>query len=208
MSLTCPWFPSGAEWGIFITKLGIGIEANAAGIGIPALCISVRFPRNPYRTGYPYPGTGLVPASSFLFIPVPDWPVPEMSDIPALMKMYTMQIYTTSDGMGYTLHVHAAGGGKGTPCTSLLLVVEKGCTQHVYIAGFGNGYSLDVQCPYRWWWKGIQWYTMHVHTSCGGWGTTGKSIRLAWKGILCMSYTAVGGGGERDTSCTSKLKEV
>jgi hypothetical protein len=23
-----------------------------------------------------------------------------------------------------------------------------------------------------------------------------------------MSYTAVGGGGERDTSCTSKLKEV
>ncbi len=26
-----------------------------------------------YRTGFPYSGTGLVPASEFLFIPVPDW---------------------------------------------------------------------------------------------------------------------------------------
>jgi hypothetical protein len=55
MSLTYPWFLSGAEWGIFITKLGIGIEAKAAGIGIPALCISKS-------------GTGLV-----TLIPVPDW---------------------------------------------------------------------------------------------------------------------------------------
>jgi hypothetical protein len=45
----------------------IDIEADAAGIGIPASCILVR-----YRTGSSYPGTELVPASVFLFIPVPD----------------------------------------------------------------------------------------------------------------------------------------
>jgi hypothetical protein len=47
--------------------MAIGIEVDAAGIGILASFISVR-----YRTGFPYSGTGLVPASAFLFIPVPD----------------------------------------------------------------------------------------------------------------------------------------
>ncbi len=44
-------------------KLGIGIEADAAGIGIPASCISVLYWSNRVpRTGSrPYPGTGVVP---------------------------------------------------------------------------------------------------------------------------------------------------
>jgi hypothetical protein len=45
------------------TQLGIGIEADAAGIGIP---ISEKLP---YRTGSSYSATGLVPASAFcLFV--------------------------------------------------------------------------------------------------------------------------------------------
>jgi len=36
-----------------------------------------------YRTGSPYSGTGLVPASALLFIPVPDWLDAGQSDIPA-----------------------------------------------------------------------------------------------------------------------------
>ncbi len=41
--------------------------------GIPASCISVRTEAFRFRTGPPYSGTGMVPASAFLFIPVPDW---------------------------------------------------------------------------------------------------------------------------------------
>jgi hypothetical protein len=46
------------------------IEADAAGIGIPAFSISVRYGTRAFRfqTGLPYSGTGLVPASAFLFM--------------------------------------------------------------------------------------------------------------------------------------------
>ncbi len=67
-----------------------------------------------YRTGSPYPGTGLeVLASAFLLISVPDWPDAGQSGI---LKKRTPYVHTESDGMGYTLHVHTAGGGKkGVP---------------------------------------------------------------------------------------------
>jgi hypothetical protein len=55
-----------------VPKLVIGIEANAAGIGIPAIIISVRGGAFRYWTRSPYSGTGLVPASALLFISVPD----------------------------------------------------------------------------------------------------------------------------------------
>jgi hypothetical protein len=46
--------------------LGIGIYADATGIGIPATGISDRS-----QTGSLYSGAGLVLASAFMFIPVP-----------------------------------------------------------------------------------------------------------------------------------------
>jgi hypothetical protein len=90
--------------------------------------------------------------------------------------------------MGYTLHVHTAGGG--------------------------IGYTLA--CPYCWWWKDIhpsclycwqwkwihpghpncfQWkgYTLDVHTACGGKDTPCMSILLPVK---------------RNTPCTSILLVV
>jgi hypothetical protein len=45
----------------------MGIKADATGIGILATGIS-----NRYRTRSPYSRAGLVPASAFFFIPVPD----------------------------------------------------------------------------------------------------------------------------------------
>ncbi len=37
----------------------------------------------------------------------------QTSDIPALIKTYTLHVDTASDGLGYTLHVHSAEGGRG-----------------------------------------------------------------------------------------------
>ncbi len=69
-----------------------------------------------YRTGFSYSGTGLVPASAFLFIPVrTDW----MPDADSLTFRHLKN--------GYILHVHTAGGGgceRDTQCTSKLQVVE------------------------------------------------------------------------------------
>jgi hypothetical protein len=41
-----------------IAQLGIGIEADAAGIGIPASSFSVRYRSIPTGLGNPYSGTG------------------------------------------------------------------------------------------------------------------------------------------------------
>ncbi len=48
-----------------------------------------------YRTGSSYPGTGVVPAMAFLFIPGPDW-VDGQSGIPALIKKYTPHVHTAN----------------------------------------------------------------------------------------------------------------
>jgi hypothetical protein len=51
--------------------LGIGIEADVAGIGIPEFHISVQY-RGAfrYRAGSPYFDTGMVMASKFLFLKI------------------------------------------------------------------------------------------------------------------------------------------
>jgi hypothetical protein len=85
------------------------------------------------------------------------------------------------------LHVHTTGGGRDTPCTSILLVVE------------GIHHALQ----YYWLWKG---YTMHVNTAGDRNGYTlqvhndggGKSV--VEKDTVCNSKIHV---VERDTSCTS-----
>ncbi len=73
-----------------------------------------------YRTGSSYSGIGMVPASAFLFIPVPDWLDAGQSDIPAfkkrgalctstfwwLWKGYAVHVQTAGSGKCYTLHVH------------------------------------------------------------------------------------------------------
>ncbi len=62
---------------------GIGIEADAAGIGILAFILSV-----PYWTRSPYPGTGLIPASALLFILVPASPMPDSLAFRHSKKLY------------------------------------------------------------------------------------------------------------------------
>ncbi len=52
--------------------MGIGIEIDATGIGIPHLVSQSGTGSFRYRTGSPYTGTGQVPASLFLFITVLD----------------------------------------------------------------------------------------------------------------------------------------
>jgi hypothetical protein len=60
-----------------------------------------------YRTGSPYSSTGLVPASAFRFIPVPDCLDARQSDIP---------VRTVSIGGGerdtHAVHVQTAGSEK------------------------------------------------------------------------------------------------
>ncbi len=49
-----------------------------------------------YWTGIPYSATELVPASAFLFIPVPYWLDAGQSDIPAFKKGYILHVHTAS----------------------------------------------------------------------------------------------------------------
>jgi hypothetical protein len=85
-----------------------------------------------YRTGYPYSGNALFPASVFLFIPVSDWLDAGQSSILGICKTFTKVKKKTnslhSDGLGYTLHVHTARDGQGYSRTSILLVVERDTT--------------------------------------------------------------------------------
>jgi hypothetical protein len=96
--------------------LGIGIEINAASSGISAASFSAPWYRS---TGFPYSVTKLLPASAFLFIPVPD---AVKSDIPAFEAL-------CDGGEGYTLHV-----------CSILLAVERDTryTLHVCFADGGK----------------------------------------------------------------------
>ncbi len=81
------------------------------GIGIPAL---VRYRSIPVQDWAPYFDTRLVPASEFMFIPVPDWLDAGQSDIPAFKKKllvvvvigyhYPVHIQTEDSGKWYTLH--------------------------------------------------------------------------------------------------------
>jgi hypothetical protein len=60
-----------------------------------------------YRTGSPYTGDGLVPASEFLFIPVPDWLDAGQSDISAFKKSVVVV-----GGERDPVHVQTAGSAR------------------------------------------------------------------------------------------------
>ncbi len=139
--------------------------------------------------------------------------------------MYTLLIHSASDG--YTLHVHSPycwrwkeippalpywWQWKNKTCMSILLAVEGDtpCTSILMGVKEGTPYTsillalkMDTPCTsillavegdtpcvhlYWWWWEED---TLHVHTAGGG------------KGYTLQAHTAVGGGGERDTSCRS-----
>ncbi len=81
-----------------------------------------------YRTGSPYSGTGLVPASAFCsFRYQTDW-MPDSPTFRHLKKRYSLHVHTASGRKGHTLHVHTAsiGGGEKEPmqCTSKLQAVK------------------------------------------------------------------------------------
>jgi hypothetical protein len=60
-----------------------------------------------YRTGSPYSGTGLLPASAVQFIPVPVCS-PAFRHLKTLCEdeeRYTLHVYTAGGEEGYTLHV-------------------------------------------------------------------------------------------------------
>ncbi len=90
-----------------------------------AFCISLRYRSIPVsRNGSYYPGTGLVPASAFSFIPVPEWPDAGQSGILALIKntpcTSTMQAMDKYIPCSFTLLAVESG----TPCMSILQMVE------------------------------------------------------------------------------------
>jgi hypothetical protein len=66
-----------------------------------------------------------------------------MPDSPALIKTYILHVHT-GGGKEYNMHVHNCG--KGTPCTSRLLEVERN-TLHVHIAGEGGGGGGESYMP-------------------------------------------------------------
>jgi hypothetical protein len=130
-------------------------------------------------------------------------------------KEYTMHVHTAGGGKGYTLHVHTAGGGevktlaspchsaaggKVTPCTSTLMVVEGGTPCMSILQAVEGGtvpYTLHVK---SWRWKGIHlWdtpctskllvvekvhgekeYILHVHTADSRNGNTTSIDGCLW----------------------------
>jgi hypothetical protein len=64
----------------------------------------------------PYSGTGPVPASAFLIIPVPDWLVAGQSDIPTFKKKGSTMHVNIAVGSGerdtHAVHVQTAGSEK------------------------------------------------------------------------------------------------
>ncbi len=106
-----------------------------------------------YRTGSPYFGIGLLPASSFSFIPVLDWPAFKngKKDTPCKSLLQWRGIHP---------HVHTVDCGKGYNLKSTLLC-WKGKHRYVH----------STTC---WWWKGIH---PHVHTfDCGNENTLTSTL--------------------------------
>jgi hypothetical protein len=68
-------------------------------------------------------------------------------------KDHTLHVHAAGCGKGYTLHVHTDVGGKGTPCTSILLALER-LTPVFQTDGGGRGDTLHVY-TYCWMWKWI-----------------------------------------------------
>jgi hypothetical protein len=103
------------------SELGISIEADAAGIGIPASDIPVL-----YRTGFPWYRTGS--GICILFSLLPDWLDAERSGIPAFTKT-VRSLKGVHPACPYCLrwkdtqHVHTACSGK-MPCSSILQCKE------------------------------------------------------------------------------------
>jgi hypothetical protein len=105
--------------------LGIGFEVDAAGIGISASCISVRYRSIPvpdwvtsfwYRTGS---GIGIFCYSAS----------GGLTGYRTVWKRgtYTRHIHTASDGLVYSIHPahsHCWWLERNTPCTTILLAVE------------------------------------------------------------------------------------
>jgi hypothetical protein len=121
-------------------------------------------------------------------IPVPDSPAFQYFK----KEMHTLcspHVHTTSKGLGYTLHVHTAGGAY---CWSWIdtLQVNTVCS--------GRGYNLHILTP-----GGEKGYTLHVHTAGVKRHTPCTSILLAVeRDTPCTSILLA---VERDTPCTSIL---
>ncbi len=94
-------------------------------IGIPASVSHSGNGEFRYRTGSPYSGAGQVPASAYLFIPVPGIQDADQAYIPA---------FKNTSQRGKKIH---------TPCTSTSVSVGQGYILYVHPAR-----------PYCWWWKG------------------------------------------------------
>jgi hypothetical protein len=133
--------------------------------------------------GPPYSGTGLVPASAFLFIPVLVTGCRTVRHSGILKKVEkgykNIAGRTASDKLVCSLQVNTAGGRKRYPAR-----------------------------PYCWWWKeepctyvhnagGEKGYTLHVHAAAG--------VGRGEKNTPCTSILLP---VERDTCYTSKLLVV
>ncbi len=97
---------------IVLSIASIGIEDNAACIGIPASCISVRYGAFRYGTGSFYSGTGLVLPSGFCSFTGLTWSRTvrhfgiQKSCCCWWWKGYPVHVQTANSGKWYTLHVH------------------------------------------------------------------------------------------------------
>ncbi len=154
-----------------------------------------------YWAGSPYYGTGLVPVSTFLSVPVPDLPHARQSGIPTFLNRgtysthcaYKLQVKDWHTPCTFTLLVMKGG----TPCTSIQLAVKRG-TPGMPILLSGRGYTLHIQTAGGW-----KRYVLHVHTPGFGRGDT-LHVHTAGcgKGYTRMfNLLAV----EMDTLCTSIL---
>ncbi len=96
--------------------------------------------------------------------------------------------HTASDGLGYTLHVHTAGGGKGIPCTSILVVVivkNTTCSFKLLVVESGTPTCTSILVVME-----RNTPCMHVHTGGGG------------KGYLHPACTSILLATEMYTLCT------
>ncbi len=177
---------------MWLSQLGIGIESNAAGVGIPSSSISVRYRSIPvpdwipvfrHRTAsgigiFIHSGTGLTGCRTFRHSGILKHC---MKDTPSTSTVYCWR-------RRWKHPVRARE--RVTPCTSSLLEVERDtpCTSTLHAAERDTPSRLR-----RWLWKGIQ---SHVHTAGGGKGYNLTSTLLTEeRDTLTSSMMTV----ERDT---------
>jgi hypothetical protein len=130
--------------------MGVGIDTNAAGIGIPAPSILVRYRSIPvpgrdplfrYRTDF---GIGIFIHSGIRLTGCRTVRHCMMVEMAGGGEGYTLYVCSADVGQNYTCTSTLLPAKMDTPCTSTVMMVVDGYTLHVHTARGGKGYIQHI----------------------------------------------------------------